>query len=88
MCLPLYPDKLGKQVSLCLASSKLGGIFFLDSTFMPCPPKLEDRPIVIIEQGGIAERAFNAIDGIINNITTTIVFSYYRPNLCREIAKE
>jgi uncharacterized membrane protein YcaP (DUF421 family) len=39
-------------------------------------PKFGDRPIVIIEQGGIAERAFNAINGTIDNITTTIVFSY------------
>ena len=44
--------------------------------------------MVIIEQGGIAERAFNAVDGTIDNMTTTIVFSYYKPNACREIAKE
>jgi hypothetical protein len=42
----------------------------------------------IIEQGGIAKRAFNAIDGTIDNMTTTIVFSYYKPNPCREIVKE
>jgi hypothetical protein len=51
-------------------------------------PKLGDRLIVIIEQGGTAERAFNAINGTIDNITTAIVFSYYKPNPCREIAKE
>jgi hypothetical protein len=42
----------------------------------------------MIEQGGIAKKAFNAINGTINNITTTIVFSYYKPNPYREIAKE
>jgi hypothetical protein len=51
-------------------------------------PKFRDRPIVIIGQGGIAERPFNAINGIINNMTITIVFSYYKPNPCRKIAKE
>jgi hypothetical protein len=51
-------------------------------------PKFRDRQIVIIEQGGTAERAFNATDGTVNNITTTLVFSYYKPNSCREIAKE
>ena len=51
-------------------------------------PKFGDRPIVIIEQGGIAKKAFNAIDGKIKNMSTTIVFSYYKPNPCREIAKE
>jgi hypothetical protein len=30
----------------------------------------------MIEQGGTVERAFNAINGIIDNMTTTIVFSY------------
>jgi hypothetical protein len=39
-------------------------------------PKFGDRPIVIIEQGGTAERAFNAINGTINDMTTTIVFPY------------
>jgi hypothetical protein len=37
--------------------------------------------------GGAAERAFNAVDRIINNMTTIIVFSYCKPNPCREIAK-
>jgi hypothetical protein len=36
--------------------------------------------MVVIEQGAIAERAFNAIDRIINNMTTTIVFSYCKSN--------
>jgi hypothetical protein len=44
--------------------------------------------MVIIEQGGTAERAFNAVDGTIDNMTTTIVFSYCKPNPYREIAKE
>jgi hypothetical protein len=39
-------------------------------------PKFGDRSIVIIEQVGTAKRAFNAINGTINNMTTTIVFSY------------
>jgi hypothetical protein len=42
----------------------------------------------MIEQGGIVERTFSAINGIIDNMTTTIVFSYCKPNPCREIAKE
>ncbi len=51
-------------------------------------PKFGDGPIVITEQGGTAKMAFNAIDGIIDNMTTTIIFSYYNPNPCGEIAKE
>jgi hypothetical protein len=51
-------------------------------------PKFGDKPIVIIEQERTAKWAFNAIDGTINNMTITIVFSYYKPNPCREIAKE
>ena len=51
-------------------------------------PKFRDRPIVIIEHGGTAKRAFNAVDGIIDNMTTIVVFSYCKPNSCREIAKE
>jgi len=51
-------------------------------------PKFGGRPLVIIEQGGTAKRAFNAIDGTIDNMTTTIVFSFYKPSPCRIIAKE
>jgi hypothetical protein len=51
-------------------------------------PKLGYRSIGITEQGGIAERAFNAIDRAIDNITTTIILSYCKPNPYREIAKE
>jgi hypothetical protein len=51
-------------------------------------PKFGYRPRVIIEQGEIAKRAFNTIDRIINNIAITIIFFYYKPNPCREIAKE
>jgi hypothetical protein len=51
-------------------------------------PKFRDRLIVIIEQGGTVKRAFNTINETINNITTTIVFSYYKLNPYREIAKE
>ncbi len=50
-------------------------------------PKFGDRPIVIIEQGETAKRAFKAVDGTINNMTTTIVFSDYKLNSYREIAK-
>lgn len=49
--------------------------------------KLRDRLIGITEQGGTAERAFNAIHRTINNITIIILFSYYKPNAYREIAK-
>jgi len=44
--------------------------------------------MVVIEQGGAAERTFNAANRTINNIATTIVFSYYKLNPYREIAKE
>jgi hypothetical protein len=43
-------------------------------------PKFRDRPMVVIEQGKTAERAFNAINRINNNMTTNLVFSYYKPN--------
>ena len=47
-------------------------------------PKFGDKPIVIIEQGGTAEMAFNAVDGTIDNMTTTIVFFLLQPeSLCR-----
>jgi hypothetical protein len=42
----------------------------------------------MIEQGGTAERAFNIINGIIDNMTTIIIFSYCKLNRCKEIAKE
>jgi hypothetical protein len=51
-------------------------------------PKLEDVPIVMIEQGGTAPEAFNAVDGRIDSMTVTAVFSYYELNPYREIAKE
>src|SRR5882757_6979681 len=51
-------------------------------------PKFGDRSIVIVEQEGIAKRAFNAIDGTVNKITTTLVFSNCKPSPYREIAKE
>jgi hypothetical protein len=50
-------------------------------------PKFGGRPIVIIEQGGTAKKALIAIDRTIDNITITIVFSYYKPKPYREIAK-
>jgi hypothetical protein len=51
-------------------------------------PKFEDRLIVVIKQGGIVERAFDAADGIINKMTITLVFSYYKLKSYREIDKE
>ena len=51
-------------------------------------PKLEDGQIVMIEQGGTAPEAFNAVDGRIDSMNTTAVFSYCEPNPYREIAKE
>jgi hypothetical protein len=50
--------------------------------------KFGDRPMVVIEQGGTAERTFNAANGTIDNITKTVVFSYCKLMLYREIAKE
>jgi hypothetical protein len=40
-----------------------------------------------IEQGGTAKAAFNAVDGTIDRITTTVLFSYCNPNPCGEIAR-
>jgi hypothetical protein len=42
----------------------------------------------MIEQGEIAKAAFNAVDRMIDSITIAVVFSYYKPNPYREIAKE
>jgi hypothetical protein len=50
-------------------------------------PKFGGSLIVRVEQGGTAERVFSATDGTVENMTTTQVFSYYKPNSCREIAK-
>jgi len=51
-------------------------------------PNFRNRPTVLVEQGGTAERAFNAVDGTIDKITTIVVFSYCKPKPCREIGKE
>jgi hypothetical protein len=51
-------------------------------------PKFGDRSIVIIEQGGIAEAAFDAVDEMIDSITTTTIFSHCKPYPCGETAKE
>jgi hypothetical protein len=45
-------------------------------------PKPGGRLIVIIKHGGIAEKAFDAVEGTVDNITITVVFSYYKPNHC------
>ena len=50
--------------------------------------KFGDRPIVVIEQGGTAETAFDAIDGTIDNIIKIAVFSYYKSYPYRKRAKE
>ena len=44
--------------------------------------------MIVIKQGGITKRTFDAADRTINNITTTIIFSYYKLNTYKEIAKE
>lgn len=51
-------------------------------------PKFGDRPIVVMEQGGTAEAAFDAVDGTIDSIVKTAVFSYCKPYPYRERAKE
>jgi hypothetical protein len=51
-------------------------------------PKLKDRPIFVIEQGGTAEVAFDAIDGRIDSIIRTALLSRCKLNPCREITKE
>ncbi len=51
-------------------------------------PKLRKRPIVMTEQGGTAEAAFDAVDGTIDSITTAAVFSHYKPNPYKETAVE
>ena len=43
--------------------------------------------MVMMEQGGV-ERTFNAVDGTVDNMTTTVVFSYCKPNPCRNMTKE
>jgi len=42
----------------------------------------------MIEQGGTAEAAFDAINGTINSMTKTTVFSHFKLNPCGETAKE
>ncbi len=44
--------------------------------------------MVAIKQGATAERTFNAANGTIDNMTTTIVLSYCKLNTYREIVKE
>ena len=51
-------------------------------------PKFRDRPMVVIEQMVTPELAFNTVNRTIDNITTTVVFFYCKPNTCREMAKE
>jgi hypothetical protein len=40
----------------------------------------------VIEQGGIVKPAFDAIDGTIDSITKTAVFSHCKPNPCLGVA--
>jgi hypothetical protein len=86
--LPLSPDKPGMQVSIYFETLKFEIIIFLDKTFILWPPKSRDRLIVVIEQGGTAEAALDAMDRTINSITRPQCFSYWRPNSDREIAEE
>ncbi len=51
-------------------------------------PKLEDRPIVMIEQGVIARAAFDALNGTIDSIAKLQYFSNCKLSPYREIAKE
>jgi len=44
--------------------------------------------MIVIKQGGTAKEGFDAVDGTIDSITTTMAFSYCKPNPHREIAKE
>ncbi len=77
------------QLSLCSVTSKLGTMFFRDRTFVLfIGPKLGDRPILTIGQGGTAKAAFDAINGTIDSRTETVVFSHCKPNPCGEKAKE
>ena len=51
-------------------------------------PKFGNGPIFVIEQGGMAEVAFNAMDRTIDSITETTIFSRYKLNLCGEACKD
>ena len=42
----------------------------------------------MIEQGQTVEVAFDGVDGTIDNMTTTVVFSHCKPDTCGEIAEE
>jgi len=42
----------------------------------------------MIEQGETAEAAFDAVDGTIDSMTTTTIFSHCKPNPCGEAAEE
>jgi hypothetical protein len=47
-------------------------------------PKLGDTAIVMIELGGTAEAAIDAVDGTINSMTKTAVFSHCKRILVQE----
>jgi hypothetical protein len=40
----------------------------------------------VIEQGGTAEKAFDTVNGTIDSITITMVFSYCKLNICLGVA--
>jgi hypothetical protein len=50
--------------------------------------KFADRLIVTIQQGGTIERAFNALDGIFENIATDAVVFSCNPNHYCQLAAE
>jgi hypothetical protein len=62
------------QVFLSFVSLKLRDIVFLNRTFVLIVPKFRYRPIFEVEQGGTAETAFDAVDGIIDSRTKFSIF--------------
>ena len=50
-------------------------------------PKFGDMSIVLVEQGGIANIIFNAIDRTVENMATTQLFSFCKPNPYREMTR-
>ena len=61
--------------------------FLIEVLFYIIAPKLMDKPVFVIEQGDIAEIAFDAVDGKIDSMISTAIFSWCEPSSCREITK-
>jgi hypothetical protein len=51
-------------------------------------PTFGDKLIVTLQQRGTIKKAFNALDGTIENMTTTVVVFDCNPNLYFQIAAE